>query len=185
LVLPIVRLDGCPSVSDVDVLVPPTDLKDFTLVTTSVKRVVAMPNSTLRNCFQINVFGSNLCRCIKWGLVAVGLTISASPAKAEYVVNVGDVLEVAVAGVPELRNRSAVQIDGNISLPLVGMLPVAGLNLPQIQAKIGAALASKVFRQRSPDGREIAIVIDADEVTAIVAEYRPIYVDGDVSKPGQ
>jgi polysaccharide export outer membrane protein len=38
---------------------------------------------------------------------------------------------------------------------------------------------------RTPDGREHVIVIDADEVTANVAEYRPIYVDGDVSKPGQ
>jgi polysaccharide export outer membrane protein len=152
-----------------------------TLVTTSVQRVAAMPNSTLRN----RPYSSNLGRCVKWGLVAVSLTIFVTQAKAEYVVNVGDVLEVAVAGVPELRNRAAVQIDGNISLPLVGMLPAAGLSLPQIQAKIGAALASKVFRQRTSDGHETAIVIDADEVTVTVAEYRPIYVNGDVSKPGE
>ena len=119
------------------------------------------------------------------GLVAVGLTISVTQAKAEYRVNVGDVLEVAVAGVPELRHRAAVQMDGNISLPLVGMLPVAGLPLPQIGANVGAALASKVFRQRTSDGREVVVVIDADEVTTIVAEYRPIYVNGDVSKPGE
>ncbi len=144
-----------------------------------------MPNSRLRNCFNIEVFGSSLGRCIKWGLVAVGLTISVTQAKAEYRVNVGDVLEVAVAGVPELRHRAAVQMDGNISLPLVGMLPVAGLPLPQIRAKIGAALASKAFRQRTPDGREVVIVIGADEVTTVVAEYRPIYVNGDVSKPGE
>jgi polysaccharide export outer membrane protein len=157
----------------------------FHLLTTSVQRVSAMPNSTLHNCLHINVLGSSLGRCIKWGVLAVGLTISVSQAKAEYVVNVGDVLEVAVAGVPELRQRAAVQIDGNISLPLVGMLPAAGMTLPQVQTKIGLALASKVFRQRSPDGREIAIVVDKDEVTATVAEYRPIYVDGDVSKPGE
>ena len=90
-----------------------------------------------------------------------------------------------MAGVPELRHRAAVQIDGNISLPLAGTLPVAGLPLQQIRAKIGAAMASKMFRQRTPDGREVVIVIDADEVTAIVAEYRPIYVNGDVSKPGE
>jgi len=44
--------------------------------------------------------------------VAVGLTIWGGQARAEYRVNVGDVLEVAVAGVPELRNRAA---DGNSS----------------------------------------------------------------------
>lgn len=144
-----------------------------------------MLNSTLRSCFQIIVFGSSAGRCIKWGLVAVGLTIFVTQAKAEYLVNVGDVLEVAVAGVPELRYRAPVQIDGNISLPLAGMLPVAGLSLSQIQAKVGAALASKVFRQRNSDGREITVVLDADEVTTTVAEYRPIYVNGDVSKPGE
>ena len=57
--------------------------------------------------------------------------------------------------------------------------------VPQIRAKIGAALASKVFRQRTSDGREAVIVIDANEVTTIVAEYRPIYINGDVSKPGE
>ena len=122
---------------------------------------------------------------IKWGLVAVGLTISVAQAKAEYRVNIGDVLEVTVPGVPELRHRAAVQVDGNISLPMAGMLSVAGLPLPEIRAKVGAALASKVYRQRTPDGREVAIVIDADEVTTVVAEYRPIYVNGDVSKPGE
>ena len=90
-----------------------------------------------------------------------------------------------MTGVPELRYRAPVQPDGNISLPLVGMLPVAGLPLPQIRAQIGAALAKKPFRQRAQDGHENAVVIDADEVTTIVADYRPIYANGDVSKPGE
>ncbi|WP_407180071.1 polysaccharide biosynthesis/export family protein [Bradyrhizobium sp. STM 3562] len=144
-----------------------------------------MPNSSLRNSFHIDAIGNGLGRCIKWCLVAVGLTISANQAKAEYQVNIGDVLEVAVAGVPELLHRAAVQIDGNVSLPLVGTLPVAGLPLSQMRAKIRAALASKVFRRRTPDGHETVIMIDADEVTTTVAEYRPIYINGDVSKPGE
>lgn len=154
-------------------------------MTTSAQKATAMPNFKLINCFDIDVFGTNLGRCIKFGVVAVGLIISVTQAKAEYQVNVGDVLEVAVAGVPELRHRAPVQIDGNISLPLIGVVPVAGLPLSQIQAQIRGALASKVFRQRTPDGRETAVVIEADEVTTIVAEYRPIYVNGDVSKPGE
>jgi polysaccharide export outer membrane protein len=143
-----------------------------------------MTNSMLRKCSQFDVFGSKSGRCIKWGLVVIALAIS-TQAKADYRVNIGDVLEVAVAGVPELRHRATVQMDGNISLPLVGMLPVAGLPVPQIRAKIRAALASKVYRQRTSDGREAVIVIAADEVTTIVAEYRPIYINGDVSKPGE
>lgn len=154
-------------------------------MSTLVQRVAALPNSMLRNRFHINVFGRNLSRCIKWGVVAFGLTVSVAQANAEYRISIGDVLEITVAGVPELRHRALVQVDGNISLPLVGMLPVAGLPLPQIRAQIGAALASKVFRQRTSDGREAVIVIDAGEVTTIVAEYRPVYINGDVSKPGE
>jgi polysaccharide biosynthesis/export protein len=145
-----------------------------------------MPNSRPRDCTRLDSFGRSLACSIKWVLTAVvGLTISSTRANAEYRVNVGDVLEVAVAGVPDLKQRAPVQIDGNISLPLVGTLPVAGLPIQQIRAKIGAALANKVFRPRSSDGREAVVVIDADEVTAIVAEYRPVYVNGDVSKPGE
>ncbi|WP_431016232.1 polysaccharide biosynthesis/export family protein [Bradyrhizobium pachyrhizi] len=143
-----------------------------------------MPNAKLRNFFDLDNRRGQPGRCVRWGLVAVGLTISAQ-AKAEYRVSVGDVLEVAVAGVPELRQRAPVQVDGNISLPLVGMVPVAGLPLQEIRAKVGAAMTSKVFRQRTVDGREVVVVIDADQVTAIVAEYRPVYVNGDVSKPGE
>ncbi|WLA67671.1 polysaccharide biosynthesis/export family protein [Bradyrhizobium diazoefficiens] len=143
-----------------------------------------MPNSTLRNWLHVDVFGSSPGRWIKWSLVAAGLATS-TQAKAEYRVNVGDVLEVAVAGVPELRHRAPVQIDGSISLPLVGMLPVAGLPLSQIRTKVGEVLTSKIFRQRTSEGREVVVVIDANEVTTIVAEYRPIYVNGDVSKPGE
>lgn len=144
-----------------------------------------MLQSRPRNRFHYDFLGKRASPCIKCAVIAVGLTISITQAKAEYRANVGDVLEVAVAGIPELRHRAPVQVDGNISLPLVGMLPVAGQQLSEIRAEIGAALASKVFRQRTPDGHETVLVIDADEVTTTVAEYRPIYVDGDVSKPGE
>jgi polysaccharide biosynthesis/export protein len=152
------------------------------MTVSSAQRVAAMSNSRLRNCFQVF---HNLKHCGKWSLVAVGLTMSVTHAKAEYRVSIGDVLEVAVAGAPELRYRAVVQMDGNISLPMVGTLTVAGLPLPQIRAQVGSALASKVFRQRTPDGREVVIVINADEVATTVAEYRPIYISGDVSKPGE
>ncbi|WP_024512617.1 polysaccharide biosynthesis/export family protein [Bradyrhizobium sp. ARR65] len=142
-----------------------------------------MLNSRLRNCFHIDA----LCKLglfLKRSALAVGLIVWATQAQAEYRVNVGDVLEVAVAGVPELQHRASVQIDGTICLPLVGTLPVVGVPLPQLQTQIGAAMASKVFRQRTSGGEKV-IVIGADEVTVTVAEYRPIYANGDVSKPGE
>jgi polysaccharide export outer membrane protein len=121
----------------------------------------------------------------KGALLSGVLLCSAIPAKAQYRLDVGDVLEISVAGVPELRQRVAVQLDGSISYPLLGTFVVAGLSPSEVRAKIRATLPSKVFRQRALDGRETVVVIEADQVTANVVEYRPIYVNGDVSRPGE
>src|SRR5262245_47967698 len=120
----------------------------------------------------------------KWGFLCVSLICLGVPSKAEYRLDVGDVLEISVAGVPDLRQRVAVQLDGSISYPLLGTFVVAGLTPSEVRAKIQATLPTKVFRQRAPDGRENVVVIEPDQVTASVGEYRPIYVNGDVSRPG-
>jgi polysaccharide biosynthesis/export protein len=123
---------------------------------------------------------------IKWGPLTVGLLCSAvPPAAAEYRIDVGDVIEILVARVPELQRRVLVKSDGSISFPLLGTLRVAGLSPSEAEANIQAALATKIFRLRTPDGRENAVAIEPDEVTVAVVQYRPIYVNGDVSKPGE
>jgi polysaccharide export outer membrane protein len=119
------------------------------------------------------------------GLLSVGFACSSVPTQAEYPVDIGDVIEISVARIPELQRRAAVNSDGSIVFPLLGIFRVTGLLPSEMDAKIKAMLASKVFRQRAPDGREYAIEIDPDEVTAAVAQYRPIYVNGDVFKPGE
>jgi polysaccharide export outer membrane protein len=118
-------------------------------------------------------------------LLAVALLCSITPAKAEYKLHVGDVIEISVARLPELKQRVPVQLDGTISFPLLGTLPVASLPPAEVQAKVQAMLAAKVFRQRTSDGHENSVTIEPDEVTATVVEYRPIYVNGDVSRPGE
>jgi len=118
-------------------------------------------------------------------LLAACLLFSTVPAKAEYHLQPGDVIEVSVAGIPELRQRAAVQLDGTISVPLVGALTVAQLSLPEVRARIQSAMASKVFRLRLATGQEVAVTIERDEVSAAIAEYRPIYVSGDVANPGE
>ena len=118
-------------------------------------------------------------------LLALALLGSITPARAEYKLHVGDVIEISVARLPALKQRVPIQLDGTISFPLLGTLPVAGLSPAEAQAKVQAMLAAKVFPQRTPDGRDTSVTIEPDEVTATVAEYRPIYVNGDVSKPGE
>ena len=123
---------------------------------------------------------------VRKGLMTVGFLCSIVPAAAaEYKIDVGDVIEIVVARIPELQRRVPVKSDGTISFPLLGTLSVAGLPSSEVEANIQAGLATKIYRQRTPDGRENAVAIEPDEVTAVVVQYRPIYVNGDVSKPGE
>ena len=115
-------------------------------------------------------------------LLAAAILCTVTPAKAEYRLQMGDIIEISVARLPEFKQRVPVQMDGTISYPLLGTISVMGLSPTELQARVQAKLAAKVFR---PSGSEHSVAIDPDEVAAIVAEYRPIYVDGDIAKPGE
>ena len=93
---------------------------------------------------------------VKWLVPTAALFLSVVPASAAYKLDVGDVLEISVARVPELLHRVPVQLDGTISFPALGTIMAAGLTPLEVQAKIQATLATRVFRVRMPDGREDA-----------------------------
>ena len=124
-----------------------------------------------------------------FGLAAVlftlGLFWSIPQAYAEYRLQAGDVIEVSVANAPELRQRAPVQIDGSITLPVVGTIQAEGGTLPEVRTRIKSALASKMFRLRTPDGREAQWTIEPEDVVATIVEYRPIFIIGDVSRAGE
>ncbi len=107
-----------------------------------------------------------------------------SVSASDYRVNVGDVLELSAASIPEFRHRSAVGVDGGISFPLVGAIQARDKSLEEILALVQVRVSQKVLRRRAVDGSEHSVVIDGDEVSLTIAEYNPIYVKGDVSKPG-
>jgi polysaccharide biosynthesis/export protein len=111
--------------------------------------------------------------------------ILVTPAAAEYRVQQGDTIEIEIAGVPELKQRSTVQPDGAIAFPLVGAIGVEGLTPEQLRSAVQTQLAKKIYRARTNDGREILTVIQSDEVSAAIVAYRPVYVTGDVAKPGE
>jgi polysaccharide export outer membrane protein len=123
--------------------------------------------------------------CVKLVLLAAALLWSSRPAEAEYRLQGGDVVEISVAGVPELRQRASVQFDGSITFALVGSFLVEGAPFSEIRSKIQSAVAGKIFRVRTPDGRELPRIFERDEVTAAIVEYRPVFVVGDVSRAGE
>ncbi|MER9757161.1 polysaccharide biosynthesis/export family protein [Mesorhizobium sp. M0166] len=112
-------------------------------------------------------------------------TLVANAAATEYKLAPGDAIEVTIEGLPEWHHRVPIEFDGTISLPTLGTIEIAGLTAAEMRNKIAAALPTRLFRERTPEGREYSVLVLPTDIAASVAEYRPIYVDGDVLTPGQ
>ena len=85
----------------------------------------------------------------------------------------GDVLSVQVFDAPDLSGMFTVDSSGELTLPLVGKIPVNGLTLSETQAKIVAALSDRYILHPS--------------VSITVQQYVPTYVTimGEVQSPGR
>jgi polysaccharide export outer membrane protein len=117
------------------------------------------------------------------GLVALG-TGTGRAAGAEYRLAVGDVIEISVAGMPDLRQSAAINVEGQVRFPLLGALKAAGLTIDELQATVREQMPKKTLRQRAL-GQEYIIVLDPQEIILRVVEYRPVYVLGDIARPGE
>lgn len=115
--------------------------------------------------------GRSACRRSLCAAVLLGLLLFPSLASAAYKIESGDVLEINVLGAPGLHRTATVDATGHIALLIIGDVPAAGLTLPELREKLSAQLVAKN-------------VMHDPEVEVEVKEYRPIYVGGDVMKPG-
>ena len=90
-----------------------------------------------------------------------------------YVYRLGadDRVRITVYGEPTLSGEYAVNTEGQISFPLVGMFKAGGLTLSELTTRLTAALGQGYFKDPH-------LVID-------MVAYRPIYVLGEVNKAGQ
>lgn len=118
------------------------------------------------------------------GLMGLSGVAAAAPPTA-YKIQPGDTIEVAIIGIPDFRYKNVVGLDGLVTLPMIAPVPVAGLDLPAAQTLVKEQLSRKLYQQRGPDGREVVSAIAPDSVMVTIAEYRPVYLTGDVSQPGQ
>jgi polysaccharide export outer membrane protein len=104
---------------------------------------------------------------------------------AQYKIQAGDVLEFSVASLPILKQRAAVDINGDVNFPLLQDIHAVGLPLAELRTRVRELISAKPFRQRGSEGRETLLTIDPDEITISIVEYRPIYITGDVGRPGE
>lgn len=117
--------------------------------------------------------------------VCAFLALIAPAAKAggltEYRLQPGDVIEVSIAGLPELTQRLPVQFDGTVVHSLTGQVEVGGQTLSEMQGQIQSTIASRLL----PVGASAPRTVDRDQIAAVLVDYRPIWVDGYVNRPGR
>ena len=89
----------------------------------------------------------------------------------EYRIGAGDKLALRVFREESLSGEFQVSEAGVISLPLVGDIQASGKTVPQFRADLIALLAQEFVRDPN--------------VTVSVVNYRPVYVLGEVERPGE
>jgi polysaccharide biosynthesis/export protein len=97
---------------------------------------------------------------------------AAASSSAPHRIAANDLLDVTVSEAPELSRAFRVGEDGDITMPLVGAVPVAGLTPREAEAAVADRLRGRYIHQ--------------PYVSIRVAEIRsePIYVLGEVNRPG-
>ena len=94
-----------------------------------------------------------------------------SPVDATYRLGVGDQIALAVYGETDLTRTYAINPNGTIEVPLIGAVTAQGMTIDQLSAAIRTKLADGFLRNPS--------------VTGSIVTYRPFYILGEVTKPGQ
>jgi polysaccharide export outer membrane protein len=90
---------------------------------------------------------------------------------ADYRLDAGDVVEITVFGVQGLTKRTAIDVDGDISMPLLGRLHAAGQSLATLRELLQARTGANVSTRGA-------------DVTVDLIQCRPFYISGDVRNAG-
>jgi polysaccharide export outer membrane protein len=105
--------------------------------------------------------------------VAAPYGYASAPATQQqtYTLDSGDKLRVVVFGQDGITNSYTVDAGGNISLPLVGIVPARGFSTQQLSQMIVERLKQGYVRE--------------PHVSVEVEGYRPCFILGEVTNPGQ
>jgi polysaccharide biosynthesis/export protein len=103
-------------------------------------------------------------------LLLFSSTASQAWAEEPYKIVSGDVLQITVYGDAGLSGTFPVSVDGTIGYPILGNIPVVDHSISEISSSISTALLQH---------------IPGLSVSVAVKEYAPVFVIGDVQKPGK
>lgn len=88
-----------------------------------------------------------------------------------YLLGASDKVRITVFSEPQLSGEYAVSGDGELSLPLVGTVPVAGKTTGEASRAIETLLGNGYLRN--------------PHVSVEISVYRPFFILGEVKSPGQ
>lgn len=91
---------------------------------------------------------------------------------ATYTLGTGEEVRVVIFGQTQLTGLFTVNDRGNISVPLLGDVPAQGKTTDQLAQTIATEL-----EQRK--------ILNSPSVSVEIAKYRPVFILGEVKKPGQ
>jgi len=96
-----------------------------------------------------------------------------TPAASEpaYTLDAGDKLRIVVFGQDGITNSYVVDASGKVNMPLIGAVTARGLTNQQLAAAIATGLKRGFIRE--------------PHVTAEIETYRPFFILGEVTTPGQ
>jgi polysaccharide export outer membrane protein len=94
------------------------------------------------------------------------------PPAGAYRLGAGDRLTVRIYDQPQLSGAYSVDDSGMVDMPLLGLVPAAGLTVNELAAAIGRGLQDRQLILRP-------------SVAVEVSAYRPFYILGEVNAPGQ
>ena len=109
--------------------------------------------------------------CATAGCATPAVAAYAAYPQAPYLLDAGDRLRITVFGQDGLTNSYAVDAAGNITMPLVGTIPARGLTTAQLSRSLTERLKQGYIREP-----KVAIEVEA---------YRPFFIHGEVTTPGQ
>nr|WP_240609536.1 polysaccharide biosynthesis/export family protein [Phenylobacterium deserti] len=105
------------------------------------------------------------------GAASVAQAQEAGRAIADYRLGSGDKIRVITFGEEALTGEFFVGGSGKVSFPLIGEVQAAGLSAPEFQRAVEAALKEGYLKE--------------PRVSVEVLNYRPFYILGEVTKPGE
>ena len=100
-----------------------------------------------------------------------GLSGFAREMVSDYRLASADKVRIDVFGEEALGGEFVVNAEGKVALPLIDEIQAAGLTVAQLQEAVTQALSQGYLNQ--------------PRVTAQVLTYRPIYILGEVNRPGE